>query len=255
MFKTGHRRVVAAGVCLFRLGVFCLHAQTNEPAAEPGSTNAPMVTDTNAMACCMDEAPVCRPLSLSGEFGTTGGGGNVSWRFLGHLGLRAGGDYFSYDYSGKIEDVKYNSRVRLLSGTASLDIYPWKKHSFRISLGALINQSELTGSPDPTQNVTIDGVTFTPADVGTLRVKIKPDSVNPYVAMGGTFFYFDHAHHWSLGGEIGVAYTKWDVSLSHSTPPDPTLDQAIANERRKIKKKLNDYPVWPIVKLQVSYAF
>jgi hypothetical protein len=255
MFTTGPRRVAVAGIFLLNLGAISARGETNAPAVQPGSTNAAPVADTNAPVCSMDQAPPFRPWSVSGEMGTTGGGGNLSWRFVDHLGLRIGMDYFPFDDSRKIQDVEYNSHIRLLAGVTSVDVYPWKNSSFRVSFGALLNGSELSGSPNPNENVTIDGNTFTPAEVGTLNLKITPNIVDPYVAIGATFFNFDRAHHWSLGGEIGVAYTRWDVSLTHSSAPDLTLDQAIANEKRTIKDKLNKYPVWPLIKVQVSYAF
>ena len=253
MFLTRHRRVVA-GAYLISLGVLGLHAQTNQLAPDLNSTNAPATT-TNTPACCLNEAPASRLFSLSGDVGSLGGGGSASWRFASHLGLRVGADYFPYDHTGKIEDVKYNSEIRLLSGAVSVDVHPWKKSSFRISVGALINESQLNGSPNPNEDVTIDGITFTPADVGTLRLKINPQIVSPFISVGGTFFYFDRARRWALGGELGVAYTKWDVDMTHSAPPNATLDDAIANERKRIKNNLNDFPIWPIVKLQLTYSF
>jgi hypothetical protein len=250
---------------------------TNEPAttnkaatvviSEPAKTNqSPVVAPTEpavtkkSSATKPDEhaaeVPAYRPWAISGVAATTGAGGNVSWRFSDHLGLRGGMDYFDYSLSHTFEDVNYHGTIRLQSESAALDFYPWTKHSFRISLGAFFNQNEFTGSPDPNQSITINGVTYTPADFGNVRLRIKQQPVNPYVSIGGNFFCFDRAHHWSLGYELGAAYSRWDVSLTQSGGLNPPgLDAALADQQKEIKDNLNRYPVWPIVKLQISYSF
>ena len=55
-------------------------------------------------------------------------------------------DYFYWSGSAKIEDITYNAKFQPLSETVALDIYPWARHSFHISVGIMANQSELTGS-------------------------------------------------------------------------------------------------------------
>jgi hypothetical protein len=116
------------------------------------------------------------------------------------------------------------------------------------------NQNRFTGNPDPNQIITLNGVT--PAEFGTLRLQIKQEPVNPCPALSGKFFCFDRAHHWSLGGEIGAAYGRWDVSLTCSGGSNlPGLDQSVADPKKRIDNNLKKYPVWPILKLQVSYAF
>ena len=90
-------------------------AMTNEPALT--NTTPAVVTDASAMtnkapavvasesvttnkapAMKADEpairVPAYRPFTISGEVGTAGAGGNASWRFADHLGLRGGADYF-----------------------------------------------------------------------------------------------------------------------------------------------------------------
>jgi len=235
-------------------------AVTNVPAS---STNVEWTTvrapaaRTNDAICCVEKTgkPNYRPLTVSVEGGSTGVGGSVGWRFADHLGVRGGANYFPYDYNGTIEDVDYNSHVRMLSEFAALEIFPSKKHSLFFSVGALFNQNELKGSPDPTQNITINGVTFTPAEFGTMNLRIKQQPVCPYVSLGANFFG-GRKHHWSLGGEIGIAYGQWDVSLTHSGGSNPPgLQTEIDAQRKKIDDQLKKYPFWPIAKLRFSLSF
>jgi hypothetical protein len=247
-----------AAICLFSLYALSVKAQSDEFAItnEPPPITATATNASGEPAECKLERPTHWPISISGELGSTGAGGNASWRFADHLGLRGGGNYFAYSYSGDIEDIRYNSDVRMMSEHVSLDFYPIKEMSFRISVGALFNQNQLTGSPNPNQTIVIDGVPYTPAEYGKLNLKITQEPVSPYVSVSGNFFYFDRGHHWSMGGELGLAYSPWHVSLKHTGGTNPPgLDQAITSQERKIDDQLNRYPVWPILKLYVSGSF
>ena len=80
--------------------------------------------------------------------------------------------------------------------------------------------------------------------------------MNPYLSIGGNFLYFDHAHHWALGGELGVAYTGDPrVSLTRSGPAAPLIDAAVSREQQKAQSWANQLQWLPVVKLMVSYSF
>jgi hypothetical protein len=199
------------------------------------------------------ETPEFRPLSLSLDAGTMGAGGELRWRFLDHFGIRGGGDYFQYTYHGDIESAKYEAKFRLQSEVVTLDWYPWKNRSFYVSVGALFNQNRLTGTSDSFQKVNIGGGSYTLNPGDYLQLKVEQEPINPYLSIGGNFFYFDHAHHWSLGGELGVVY---------SGSPNVTLDSnagiPLANlekERKNIEDKAKDFQLWPVLKLALTYSF
>ena len=194
--------------------------------------------------------PDYRPLQLNLEGGTTGLGGSVGWRFADHFGARAGLDFLQYTDNGfVIKGVEYDAKIRLMSEPLTLDYYPWKKSSFHISLGVQFNQNRLTGTANDTGNI------FPPEQVGMVNLEIKQQPVNPYLSIGGNFFYFDSAHHWSLGGELGVAYTgdpKVDLSTASSSP---FRDAVTQYGETPVKDYAEKFRWWPIVKLMVSYSF
>jgi len=216
-----------------------------------GST---LFTASAAEATTSEESsapPLYRPLTLGVEAGTTGLGGSLSWRFADHWGARAGFDGFQYSDSGfPIKALTYDAKIRIMSEPLTLDIYPWKAHSFRISVGMQFNQNELTGTAEGT------GAILPPAGVGSLDLDIHQQPVNPYLSIGGNFFYFDRAHHWALGGELGVAYTgDPDVSLTRSGAPSALLDAAVRYEQEQVEDYADKFRWWPVVKLMVTYSF
>jgi hypothetical protein len=211
-------------------------------------------TVTAAEAVSIEQSsalPQDRPLTLGIEAGTTGAGASLSWRFADHWGVRSGFDYFEYSDSGlAIKDLSYNAKLRLMSEPLTLDIYPWKEHSFHISVGLQFNQNRLTGTAEDT------GTIIPPETLGTLSLEIKQQLVNPYVSIGGNFFYFDHAHHWAMGGELGVTFTgDPEVSLTRSGSPSAGADAALLVEKNRIEDYANQFKWWPVVKLMVTYSF
>lgn len=236
--KRSQNLLAAALVCT--LGALNLNAQTNLTLDVKGDGSTPR-TDTESTE------PFYHPLSISAEVGTTGAGGSVGWRFSNLLGVHAGMDYFYWSGSAKIENITYNVKLQPLTETVALDIYPWARHSFHVSLGIMVDQSELTGSASGAY--VLNGSIYS----GSLDLSIRPQPVNAYLSIGGNLFYFDHAHHWAMFGELGVAYIG-DAQVS-LTASDPTATLAVSNEKNKIDDSRKHFPFWPILKLGVTYSF
>ena len=229
-------------------------------------------------AAAADE-PNYRPFTIGVDAGTTGLGGSASWRFSDNFGVRGGVNYFSYDtdeftYSGSmsngaaVTDQKFNVSLRLMSEPLALDYYPSAKSSFRISLGVLINQNRFKGSvptnglPDTTFDVN-DHPYFQSGMPGGLELEVKQMALSPYLSIGGSV-YLDKSRHWSLSGELGVAYTgSPKISLTspnydpqNDNPGNPyTLSDDLNAEEKKIQKDADKYKFYPIVKIGVSYSF
>jgi len=206
--------------------------------------------------------PPYQPWTVGGEIGSTGIGVFGSWRFADHLGVRAGVDFFQWSENNlSIGDFRYSATARLLSEPLTLDIYPWQKHSFHVSVGMLFNQNQLTGTSSGFGPVSIAGHRFDFSDIGLLNLKIQQQLVDPYLTIGGNFLYFDHAHHWALGGELGVAYTGTPImSLTSSGRFSGggglgTIGAALGQEKQKAQDWANQFAWFPVIKLMVTYSF
>ena len=236
---------------LYAAGVIaCAGIQITARAAE--------ATDNSADS---SSRPPYQPWTVGAEVGTPGIGGFGSWRFSDHLGVRAGFDYFQWTENNlSIGDFRYSTKLRLMSEPLTLDIYPWQSHSFHVSVGMMFNQNQLTGTSSGFGPVTIGGQTFTFSDLGVLDLKIQQQVVNPYLSIAGNFLYFDHAHHWALGGELGVAYTGTpNLSLTSSGALSggghDAINAALGQEKQKAQDWANQFTWFPVVKLMVTYSF
>jgi len=194
------------------------------------------------------------PFSVNAEFGSTGLGGTLAWRFLPHFGVRGGMHYLSwtspdFEFEDDASTTTFNARVFLQSEPLTLDIYPWKGRSFRISAGVLFNQNEFSGNS--VGDVDINGTTYSGEQ---LNVEITQDDVCPYIGIGGAFCYFDRAKRWSLGGELGVAYTG-SPNVLLTNPTGGILASDLASEQQDIEDDVKDFKFWPVLKLYVSFQF
>ncbi len=205
-------------------------------------------------------APDYRPFTLSLEASSTGPGVAADWRFAEHFGARAGVNGFfgaSIDIGNRdIEGINYDTKVKLLSEPLALDIYPWKSSTFRITVGIMLNQNEVecTVPQDPVFGntfLTIGGTSYDSASIGDLNMKLEQNLVAPYVSIGMSF-HLDKQKHWSLGGELGVAYTgSPDVALSTSSGLVPQQD--LNAEAQQIED--GAWKFYPIVKVSLNYSF
>lgn len=210
-----------------------------------------------------EEAPAYQPFTIGAEVGTPGFGGSASWRFADHFGARGGFSYFSYSQTDvEIDGINYNNTdLRLMSEPIGLDIYPWKKSSFRITVGIMLNQNEYTGvaSQDPIANRTYleigdSGNSYDSAAIGDLDMKVEQQPISPYLSIGYSY-YFDKAKHWSLSGELGVAYTgNPEVTLTTGNPG--TVPQQDLNaEASQIEDTASKYKFFPILRIGVNFSF
>jgi len=187
-----------------------------------------------------------QPFTIAPEIGTTGIGGSLGWRFCDHFGVSAGMDYLSYSQTlspgGSVETTG-NVSLTLQSEPLTLDWYPWSHRSFHVGVGAVFNQNEFKGT---LSSITVNGNTYGPA---TLDIQQQP--VNPSLTIGGNLFYFDRAHRWAMGGELGVIYTG-DTRVSLTGGPAGADRQTALNQ---INSYAKDAQFWPVLKLSVSYSF
>src|ERR1017187_4151129 len=145
-----------------------------------------------------DSRPDYREWTVGLEAGSTGAGVFGSWRFYDYLGVRAGFDYFQWTENNlSIADFRYSATARLMSEPLTLDIYPWKAHSFHISAGILFNENQLTGTSSGFGPITIGGYPIQFEDMGVLNLKVQQQLVNPYLSIGGNFLYFRSEEHTS----------------------------------------------------------
>ncbi len=204
------------------------------------------------------------PFSVGADASSLGLGGWLGWRIGDLLGVRAGMDYFQLGFSESIKGVRYKNTLQLSTQPVTVDVYPWKNHPFRFSVGLLVDENRLDGSAYFASNQTyrLAGKTYAAPNVGELNARITQNTVAPYLGFGGDLFYFDHLHHWALTGELGVAYLgpasvdlKRSGGVGNKTSLGSQINHSINSEVGRVRDFGDDFAWWPIARLGVDYNF
>src|SRR5262245_51346252 len=194
------------------------------------------------------------------RIGTTGVGADIGWDIAPTLGGRIGlsGGSISRDFS--TDDVSYDGKLKLANANLFLDWSPLGP--FRITAGVIPNNNkiDLTGQPNG-GTFTINGATYTAAQVGSLSGTVKPgNSVAPYLGVGygnvwtkGINFYFD----------LGVMFMgSPKVSLQANCNPTvvgAATCAAIAGnveaERQKVEDKVKRFEYYPVANIGITIGF
>jgi hypothetical protein len=120
-------------------------------------------------------------LGLTG--GTLGVGPELSLRPFEGIGMRANVTWLGFALNEDVDDIEYDGDVTLLSVGAMADWYPFDG-GLRLSAGVRWNGNDLQLSARPSSDVTIGGVTYTPAEVGRLTGTVDANEVAPLVTLG-----------------------------------------------------------------------
>ena len=183
--------------------------------------------------------------------GTLGIGPEIAYRFSETLGVRGNATFLSLSHGLNSGDIHYDGRVRLRSGGAMLDLYPFGG-GFRVSAGARINGNDGRVIASPASNVTINGTEYTPAQVGTLRGHADTREFAPTLTFGyGGSFKKGIA----FGIEAGALFQD-RVRIRDFTSTSPFIAAAdLEAERRNVQDDVNDYNIYPIVQFTFGYRF
>ena len=192
-------------------------------------------------------------VGLTLKAGTTGVGGDLTFRLNENLNLRAGVSYFNMT-----QDVnEANAELNLLNIPVLVDWYPSKNSGFRISTGAMFSDNYVKISARNKQ-VNLNGTDY---NVATLDGKIDFDNtISPYLGIGWGNAV-NTSSRWHFAADIGVAFSGSSNGRLNGTiaAVDPhtqaQLDAAITEQLRKYKDDAGQVQIFPVVTIGLSYAF
>ncbi len=188
--------------------------------------------------------------------GTPGIGVDLSKLLTAHVGVRAGAAFYSISATHTQSNVTYNAELKLHSVSALLDLYPMARGSFHLTGGVVTNPATVTATGQPNgSSYTINGTTYTSAQVGVLTGTAKYPSAAPYVGLGfGTP---------ARGGRImfvvdfGAVIAKPTVSLTATGAlADPALAANLQAQVQTTQHDIDRYAkVYPVLSLGLGFRF
>lgn len=183
--------------------------------------------------------------------GTLGIGPEARFRLSPRFGVRANAGFLSIHHTFKSDDIEYRGKVKLKSGGAMLDLYPFGG-GFRVSAGARINGNGGSVTATPETAITINETEYAPAEVGTLRGKADTKNFAPALSLG----YGGSMRSGLMFGIEAGALFQGKVRIRRFTASGGGVDPAdLEAERVSIQDDVDDYKVYPILQLILAYRF
>jgi hypothetical protein len=201
-----------------------------------------------------------------------------------YLNLRGTGNFFKYT-ADNISTNGFNmtGKVNMATAGVSLDYYPFPKHGFRLSPGALFynqNQISATGSPTPGKSITLNNQDFYAASVNPLFVSANLGLNTRQQAFTlttgwGNMIPRKRGGHVSFPFEFGAAFTgvptlamtlsgnACTIQADATTNGPSCVNMAtnaqaqsdLAAQLTKWKSDLNPLQVYPIFSFGIAYDF
>jgi hypothetical protein len=196
--------------------------------------------------------------SLGAAASTLGFGAEAGYDFNDRFGVRLGGYAFSIGQDGVESGINYDGDLDLSNVGAYLDFHPFAG-AFRVSGGwfSTDNGLDVLGQPGAGDAYNIGGVTFTAAQVGTLRATADLGTSAPFLGAGWLWGRSNGGLAWSL--DLGVLFQDSpDIELTSTggtLSTDPALLAAIADEEAELEADLDQYELYPVASFGLSYRF
>lgn len=191
--------------------------------------------------------------------GTLGVGPELGVRLSETVGVRANATLLRsdlVDIEADSDDIELEGNVRLRSGGAMLDVYPFGG-GFRLSAGVRLNGNKATLRSTPTTNVTIGARSVTPEQVGKLRADYRVRDWAPALTIG---YAGELRPRLVAGFEAGVLFhgaprIRNLRSEGGTLSGDPGFAADLERERMLIENDIDDYKFYPVVQASLAYRF
>ena len=192
-----------------------------------------------------------RPMAISLKIGTSGPGLELSKQVNNALDVRLGSTYFKYQTTLTPPNLSMDVSMNLQSQTAYLlfDFYNGNSRLLRFTGGLAYNLSSITGDGQAEGTYTMNTLTVTGEDIGSISYEITPNTINPYIGVG-------------LGSivpkkKIGVSF---DAGLLYIGRPDVNLEatgfiEPTAQQEDLIRSNISNANIFPVFSTQITYRF
>lgn len=208
-----------------------------------------------AVFCAVISTPaMAENHAVGARIGLLGLGLEYSYRFNDRITVRTGLNGSGLGFNETESGIDYAFDLDFDSLSVGVDVHPLKG-KFRVSVGALQNDSSLSATGILAQNVMIDDTTYQAVDIGTLRGVVGFDSTAPYFAVG-----FDWLHDKKFGVALDIGVLKQGspfARLSADGPisSDPGFVADLAAEQAELQQSLDDFDMYPYVMFGVVMRF
>lgn len=247
------------------------------PAAGGAAYGAGVQNPASLKAASAPVGPFSR-IAIGGGFSPMGVHLLVATNLNPHLDVRGNGNFFNYSVSNiSVSGFSISPQLNLASAGATLDVYPFAGHGFRVSPGALFYNTNQAGSNVVAQggtSFTLDGNDYYSSNAnpvsGTATLNLHTQNPAFTITTGWGSFFPARGGHWSFPFEIGVAFIgspKVNMALTSGQVCDSTglncvnvatdqqLQTNLQAQMAKYDKDVDPLKTFPILGGGIVYNF
>lgn len=183
--------------------------------------------------------------------GSLGVGPEVTYDINSKLAVRGNATFLSINHDFDTNGLHYSGRADLASGGAAVDFKPFGG-GFFLSAGVRYDGNTIKATATPSAPVKINGVTYTPAQVGVVNAKATFPNAAPTVSLG---YNFHPTRHVVFGLEAGAMFMG---GAKIGTPTFTGMGVSAADieaERASLQSKVDKYQTYPILQAKLAYRF
>lgn len=190
--------------------------------------------------------------------GTDGVGGDLQYLVTPQIVLRGRATWLKFSYGGNSSDLHYSGKFNLSEGGGFVDFHPFA-NPFTVSVGAVAGPRKVDLKAVYTKDVTYQGQTYTPAQLGVAGGAANLSSPAPFVGLGfdNTFTTRSHFGFKVLAGVAFGSAPRTNLQpISGLVTQYPTLIAAdLAQADDTIHKNGDIFAYYPQVSAGVTYRF
>lgn len=196
-------------------------------------------------------------IGVNVKAGTLGAGVELSKGFSDKLSVGLAFNSYNLKTTDTTNQVDYDYKFKLQTAGLLANYHPFSG-IFRLTAGVFVNNNELslTGKPTAGSTYTINGASYTAAEVGSLTGKLTFSKTAPYLGLG-----WGSRPNGSLGltADIGALYQnspKLALNSSGGTlSSNATFLSQMEVERAKAESDLSSFKWYPVVSLGLYFRF
>ncbi|HEV2112131.1 MAG TPA: hypothetical protein VGT99_12310 [Gammaproteobacteria bacterium] len=207
-------------------------------------------------ACALPGAAYASDFGVDAHASTLGFGGELNYSINSFLTARVDFNRYNHTYNTTKEQINYDFNLHLKTAGVLLDLHPFAG-TFRITAGYFNNKNDILAVATPQSSYTINGNTYSSAQLSSLSGDISFKSGVPYVGIGWSTLGTEST---GLGIEFDVGALlegspTVNLTATGSITTNATFQNDLAAEQGKLQNDVNNFKTYPVVSLGLAYRF
>jgi len=192
--------------------------------------------------------------AVSARVGMLGVGIEYAYPLGERLAIRGGINGSGYAFDQSESGIDYEFELDWDSISVAVDFHP-TKGPLRLTGGLMRNDNGLSVLSSISNDVTVGGATYTPAEVGTIRGAVGFDGTAPFLGVG---WDWSRTRRFGVALDLGVVSQgspKVSLSADGSLVGDPAFEADLAAEQAELQDALGDLDLVPFASFGVVFRF